>query len=409
MLKKIIALVLVLCSVTSVAYAGTFYDTQGHWADEDIKYAVENGIVNGYEDGSFKPNEQITRAEYTKMLIAAFAENFNIDLEDFDDKSHWASKYNNYAKQYLFYIDKSMVYDDVTPALLEGENYDYPIRRWEMAYMLCSSLVNAFDVKAVNTDYTDKELTLNTYGELIEQTISTCIGIGMLKGDQNANFNASKNATRAEAVTIIARLDRRIKESIAEKERQEDLEKEMEDAVNSMVKEYTQIPEGNPKVKITMENGKSFIIELYPEYAPQTVANFVSLVEAGFYDGLTFHRIVDGFMAQGGDPEGNGMGGAEHNIFGEFSANGFTNNTLSHERGVVSMARTKYNNSASSQFFICFEDAQFLDGQYASFGKVIDGMDVVDDFLEVERIDDGSGEKSYPVEKIMINKAEIIK
>lgn len=409
MLKKIIALVLAFCSFASVASASTFFDVEGHWAAEDISYAVENGIVNGYEDGSFKPNAQITRAEYTKMLIASFCENFGIDLESFDDESHWAAKYNNYAKKYLFYVDKGMVYDGVTPALLEGENYNYPIRRWEMAYMLCSTLVNAFGISATNADYTDKELTKNTYGELVEQTISTCIGIGMLKGDQNANFNAAKNATRAEAITIIARFDRMVKEALAELERQENLEKEMEDAVNSIVKEYSEIPEGNPQVKFTMENGGSFIIELYPEYAPQTVANFVSLVEEGFYDGLTFHRVVEGFMAQGGDPEGNGTGGAEHNIFGEFSSNGFTQNTLSHDRGVISMARSKYNNSASSQFFICFEDVQALDGQYAAFGKVIEGMEVVDAFQKVECIDNGSGETSYPTEKIIIKKAEIVK
>ncbi len=135
------------------------------------------------------------------------------------------------------------------------------------------------------------------------------------------------------------------------------------------------------KVKVTMENGKDFIIELYPEHAPITVENFETLVKDGFYDGLTFHRVIEDFMAQGGDPEGTGCGGSEKNIKGEFKMNG-VNNTLSHTRGVVSMARSMNPNSASSQFFICYGDCTFLDGQYAAFGKVIEGLDIVNKIAE---------------------------
>ena len=110
------------------------------------------------------------------------------------------------------------------------------------------------------------------------------------------------------------------------------------------------------KVKVTMENHGEFLIELYPEYAPATVANFLKLAGSGFYDGTIFHRVVDNFMAQGGDPEGTGCGGADETIKGEFAANGFTQNTLSHTRGVISMARSMQPNSASSQFFICYSD-----------------------------------------------------
>lgn len=124
-------------------------------------------------------------------------------------------------------------------------------------------------------------------------------------------------------------------------------------------------------------------LELYPNIAPVTVANFVNLVQEGFYDGLTFHRIIDEFMIQGGDPDGNGMGGAPNNIVGEFSANGFTN-ALSHTAGVISMARSQDMNSASSQFFICDADAPHLDGQYAAFGKVVKGMDIVQEISECE-------------------------
>ena len=142
-----------------------------------------------------------------------------------------------------------------------------------------------------------------------------------------------------------------------------------------------------PIVTITMENEEKILIELDPAVAPNTVANFVSLVEKGFYDGVIFHRVIPDFMIQGGDPEGNGTGGADYTIKGEFSENGFENN-LKHDRGVISMARSNDPNSASSQFFIMVKESTHLDGKYAAFGKVIEGMEVVDDIVSVER--DGS-------------------
>ena len=138
----------------------------------------------------------------------------------------------------------------------------------------------------------------------------------------------------------------------------------------------------NPIVTFEMENGTIMKAELYPEIAPNTVNNFVSLVKKGFYDGLIFHRVIAGFMIQGGDPTGTGMGGSEENIKGEFAING-VNNPISHERGVISMARTQIPDSASSQFFICHADAKFLDGQYAAFGRVVDGIEVVDRIASV--------------------------
>ena len=142
-----------------------------------------------------------------------------------------------------------------------------------------------------------------------------------------------------------------------------------------------------PIVTITMENDEKILLELDPAVAPNTVANFVSLVEKGFYDGVIFHRVIPDFMIQGGDPEGNGTGGADYTIKGEFSENGFENN-LKHDRGVISMARSNDPNSASSQFFIMVKESPHLDGKYAAFGKVIEGMEVVDDIVSVER--DGS-------------------
>ncbi len=134
----------------------------------------------------------------------------------------------------------------------------------------------------------------------------------------------------------------------------------------------------NPVVTIKMKKGGIIKAELYPEIAPNTVNNFIYLIKKGFYDDLTFHRVIKGFMIQGGDPSGNGTGGPRYTIKGEFTANGFKND-LKHTRGVLSMARTRNPNSAGSQFFIMHQDSPHLDGQYAAFGKVIEGMDVVDE------------------------------
>ena len=136
-------------------------------------------------------------------------------------------------------------------------------------------------------------------------------------------------------------------------------------------------------VVIEMENGKKIKLELYPDKAPVTVQNFEALVKKGFYDGLTFHRVIKGFMIQGGCPLGNGTGGSGKNIKGEFSSNG-VNNDIKHERGVISMARAAAPNSASSQFFIMHNDAFYLDGNYAAFGRVVEGMDAVDEIAECE-------------------------
>ena len=142
-----------------------------------------------------------------------------------------------------------------------------------------------------------------------------------------------------------------------------------------------------------MENGDVFKAELYPEIAANTVANFVNLVQDGFYNGLIFHRVIPGFMIQGGDPTGTGMGGPGYSIKGEFSANGFKKNTLKHTRGVLSMARSMMKDSAGSQFFVMHADAPHLDGQYAAFGKVIEGMDAVDHVAETK-----TGFQDRPVE-----------
>ena len=164
---------------------------------------------------------------------------------------------------------------------------------------------------------------------------------------------------------------------------------------------------GKHDVVITVKDYGVIELELDADVAPITVTNFIDLVKDKFYDGLTFHRIMDGFMIQGGDPEGNGTGGSKNTIKGEFSSNGIENN-ISHKRGVISMARSQDNNSASSQFFIVQEDSTFLDGQYAAFGKVTKGMDVVDKIAkDAEPIDDNGTipkDEQPVIEKIRVVK-----
>lgn len=139
----------------------------------------------------------------------------------------------------------------------------------------------------------------------------------------------------------------------------------------------------NPIVTFEMENGDIFKAELYPEIAPNTVNNFISLINSNFYDGLIFHRVIKNFMIQGGDPQGTGMGGPGYSIKGEFSSNGFKND-LAHQAGVLSMARSMMPDSAGSQFFIMHKDSPHLDGEYAAFGKVIEGMDIIDKIANVK-------------------------
>ena len=149
-------------------------------------------------------------------------------------------------------------------------------------------------------------------------------------------------------------------------------------------KNYQENVTENPIVTITMESDEQIVIELMPKIAPNTVANFIILAQEGFYDGTIFHRVIPGFMVQGGDPTGTGNGDPGYSIAGEFTSNGFEN-SLAHDRGVISMARSKNPDSAGSQFFIMVETATHLDGEYAAFGKVIEGMEVVDKIVSVDR------------------------
>jgi peptidyl-prolyl cis-trans isomerase B (cyclophilin B) len=161
----------------------------------------------------------------------------------------------------------------------------------------------------------------------------------------------------------------------------------------------------NPVVTIEMDNGKQIEIELFPDIAPNTVNNFISLAKQGFYDGLIFHRVIPGFMIQGGDPLGNGTGGPGYAIKGEFSANGFPNG-LPHKRGVISMARAMAYDSAGSQFFIMVDEAPHLDGQYAAFGYVIQGMETVDEIV-MQEIDPSDQNRTRPLNPMAIKKVTV--
>ena len=166
---------------------------------------------------------------------------------------------------------------------------------------------------------------------------------------------------------------------------------------------YVEVAEKTDLVTIEMENGNKITVKLCPEAAPITVENFKDLVEADFYSGIIFHRVISGFMIQGGDPSGTGMGGSKKTIKGEFKANG-VNNPISHKRGVISMARTQIPNSASSQFFICHADATFLDGQYAAFGEVVEGIETVDAIAAVK-----TDFRDKPYEEQKIKRAYFVK
>ena len=157
----------------------------------------------------------------------------------------------------------------------------------------------------------------------------------------------------------------------------------------------------NPIVTFEMENGDIFKAELYPEIAPNTVRNFISLINHNFYDGVIFHRVIKGFMIQGGDQEGIGIGGTGYAIKGEFAANGFENN-LKHDRGVLSMARSMMPDSAGSQFFVMHKDSPHLDGQYAAFGRVIEGIEIIDKIAEAKTNRQDKPKKDQKIEKVTV-------
>ncbi len=406
-MKKIVALTLVAVLCFTTVFAQTFTDISGHWAEEEILIAHQNKIVNGDPDGSFRPDDKVSRAEFLKMLVTDICNRAGVEIStEYDTGEHWASKYYNFATDSIYApLTEKEAVGEIVPGAMNAYNFDLPIARWEMAYILSESLYNIFGIKGAQTvESADFDEIKEAYNEKIVSSVSNVLAISLFKGDENGKFNHAASGTRAETAALINRAGKLMQPVIDEYNTYMTAMMEQNKKYEEALFTYESVPKGHPKVTILMSNNKKFDIELYPEYAPQTVANFLALAKKGFYDGLTFHRVVEGFVAQGGDPAGDGSGGSENYIVGEFLANGFDKNTLSHTRGVVSMARSSHPNSASSQFFICYDNASFLDGQYAAFGKVITGMDVVDGFLDGEFLVNEMGELSIPKEPIVIKR-----
>lgn len=408
-MRRIISTIIAVALICStVAFAHPFSDVGGHWAEAEIEKGFTNNAINGDPDGKFRPDDNITRAEFLKMLTAGICKRLGVEIPaEFDGNMHWSLKYYNFANLYIYRAIETEV-EGVKPGIMETTaEFDKPIFRWEMAFMIAEAIQNVLGAQPMGVEMTnlkDADKIVAHYPKEIADSISICNEFSLMNGDENSLFNPSANGTRAEAITVINRFDDIIVEVITSANQQQtEYEKKLEDGLIV----YTEIPKGHPTATILMENNERIEVELYPEYAPQTVANFVSLANEGFYDGLTFHRIIEGFMAQGGDPNGNGLGGAAHYIKGEFLENGFTGNTLSHTRGVISMARAAHPDSASSQFFICYDDAPFLDGQYAAFGKVKSGMEFVDGFLNVGLVENATGELATPKKPIVIKSITI--
>ncbi len=412
-MKKIIALLLVLVfTLGTVVFAHPFSDVSGHWAAAEIEKGYNNKIINGDGDGKFRPDDNITRGEFLKMVITLICEKFGeadgeeyIIPDEMGDGTHWASKYYIFARETYFIPSLEEAVDGIyAGAMNSPEDYDKPITRWEMAYMLSSSMTNVTGMEMdSDMDFSDAE-AVKAYPDAILSAVVNVKGFGFMQGDEKNNFAPKANGTRAEAVTVINRMDDSLSAIITNIQTNEN---EYNQQVESNIVTYDVIPSGHPKATILMENNKKIVIELYPEYAPQTVANFVKLAKEGFYNNLTFHRVIEGFVAQGGDPNGDGTGGSGKYIKGEFSANGFEQNTLKHERGSISMARSQHYDSATSQFFICYDEQPSLDGHYAAFGKVIQGMEVVDAFTEEEMTINGVGEQASPVKPIKIKSITI--
>ncbi len=399
-MKKIIAFTLACLMVlgTTSAFAAAFNDIEGHWGEAEITSAYEKGIVNGYEDGTFRPDDTVTRAEFVKMLSSVVVTKLGVnDVPDqFKTEDTWYSKYYTFAKLYFLATDSENAINGINPGVLTAENASSPIQRWEMAHMSSSLMVNFLGKNLTSFPIFSDSAEIEKMPGNIPYGIRLAADQKIMTGTGNGEFSPYGTGTRAQATAIVLRINDLIDKQIAD-----EIAKENE----TIAKEN----EAAEKVKFEMENGETFTVALLPQYAPETVANFKSLVESGFYDGLTFHRVIEGFMAQGGDPNGDGSGGSGKTIKGEFAANGFTQNTLSHQRGVISMARTNDPNSASSGFFICYDDASFLDGSYAAFGRVVEGMDVVDSFLKVERGMNILGEEATPLTPIVIKKATMVK
>jgi len=322
------------------------------WAQADVSKAVSLKLVP--DNLKSKYTQATTRAEFCALAVALYETVMEKSITErvlFNDTNDV-----NVQKMGALEVVNGVGDGDFAP--------DNPLTRQEAATMLARLAV------AIGKPLEKKEATFYDNGEIAEWAI-IAVGqmqaSGVMGGTGNNRFQPEDPYTREQSIVTILRM------------------------YNIM-----SIKAGaNPVVTITMENGKTIVMELYPDKAPNTVNNFISLINKKFYDGLSFHRVAKGFMIQGGCPAGNGTGGPGYSIKGEFASNGFTGNDLSHRPGVVSMARTTVPDSAGSQFFICSGNAASLDGDYAAFGLVTSGMEEVYEIAELNTAPNG-GPPSTP-------------
>ena len=213
MLKKILAVILSVSMLSTIVSAAEFSDVGNHWAAGEIQYGVDNGIISGYPDGTFRPNETISRAGFVKMLVSSIAENYDVEISRPGSGEHWVSRYYSFAvAQSILMPQYGVEHDGVEAAVLTTETVDNKIKRWEMAYMLYCVLANLMEKGNWYDGYVDFEETKNLYGEDMAYFIGACVDGGLLHGDQNGRLNAASDATRAEAITVVNRVDRMLKQ-----------------------------------------------------------------------------------------------------------------------------------------------------------------------------------------------------
>ncbi len=385
-MKKSIAFLItlvMLCSITVSAHP--FTDVGGHWAEPQLEIAYQSGMINGDPDGRFRPDDNISRAEYLKMLTAVTSTWLEIPasrIDSYADDTHWASKYYNFAMyqgwviNYTYdFVDpefESFISDvrvgDIIPGNMSTADFDIPIQRWEMAYLasrFAHSVCGTAMSKKAQTGYADYDKIKATYPALVLDHLSCSFGAGIMTGDESGKLNAENNGTRAEAAVMINRYLNLIDT--------------MYKAIPDTNKTYTQIPTGHPVAQITFSDDRVLELELYPEYAPQTVANFVALANSGFYNEETDVNGVNkaNYPTVGSLCTFSNIKSAENTVYGEFAKNGYTQNTLPMVAGTAVLDHMWSNNDGSANFRILVEDMPEMSGSAAPFGKVISGMDIL--------------------------------
>ncbi|MER2107011.1 MAG: peptidylprolyl isomerase [Solibacillus sp.] len=362
---------------SSKAVSEQFVDVKpSHYAYDAVNWAKNYQIISGYVDekgkatGYFGPSDTVTEAQFVKMLASYLKlKDTGGDLPKYTGASAWSDTYYDALATY---------------AVPVNGYFDQTLRNREVKRGM---VAQAIGYTVGDTASLQEAVTF-----LMEEGISTGQN-PEYAGDVLRYFGTTNSLTRAQAVTFLYRLEQQQKDavSVVATKKVAGLETLVAKANVGLVQVDAQLKTGtlysatkNPLAIMTMDTEQTVLIELLPQAAPNTVNNFISLIQSGYYNGLTFHRVIPEFMIQGGDPSGNGSGGPNYTITGEFLANGFTN-LIAHTRGVLSMARTNDPNSAGSQFFIMVEDSPHLDGQYAAFGIVVDGMATVDHIVQAKR------------------------